>query len=145
MDSVRANYLARYPDASYWVDFKDFAFFQMTVVDVYFVGGFGVMGWVPADDYSAAEPDPLAELARSIMDHMNADHVEAMLLLAKGLGGLEGKDARMTAVDRLGFHLAVTTSKGMRGIRIPFLREARSAQEARSVLVEMVRNQPRTA
>ncbi|HJS73446.1 MAG TPA: DUF2470 domain-containing protein [Vicinamibacteria bacterium] len=138
---VREGYLVRHPSASYWVDFKDFAFFRLDVVDVYFVGGFGVMGWVEADEYASAEPDPLADAAQGILEHMNADHVDAMLLLARGIGGVEGRDARMTAVDRLGFHLRLETSDGMRGLRIPFSREVRSPSETREVLVEMVRRQ----
>ena len=140
---VREEYLARYENASYWVDFKDFAFFQMDVIEVYFVGGFGVMGWVSADDYLAGEPDPLADAAAGIIDHMNADHVESMLLLARGIAGVEAEDAKMTAVDRLGFHVRLTTAEGMRGVRIPFTREVRSGEQTRTVLVEMVQKQRR--
>jgi putative heme iron utilization protein len=140
-EDVREDYLARHPNAGYWVDFKDFAFFRMETVDVYFVGGFGVMGWVEAEEYARAEPDPLADAAAGILAHMNEDHVDAMLLLARGFGGLEGRDARMTAVDRLGFHLRIETSDGMRGLRIPFLREARSPEQTREILVEMVRRE----
>jgi putative heme iron utilization protein len=139
--SARDRYLARYENASYWVDFKDFAFFQMDVVDVYFVGGFGVMGWISAEDYLAASADPLADSRQAILEHMNADHVEAMLLLARGIGGVEGEEARMTSVDRLGFHVRLKTSDGMRGIRIPFPREVRSTSETREALVEMVRRE----
>ncbi len=138
VEAARADYLTRHPNASYWVDFKDFAFFRMKVVDVYFVGGFGVMGWVSAEEYALAKPDPLAESARGIIDHMNADHVDAMLLLSRRIGHTEGQDARMTAVDRFGFHMRVTTADGMKGLRIPFDREAHSAETARRVLVEMV-------
>lgn len=138
LEAVRERYLARHDNARYWVDFEDFGFFSMEVLDLYFVGGFGVMGWVAADDYLAAEPDPLADAAAGILDHMNEDHVEALLLLAKHDGGLEGEDAKMTAVDRLGFHARVVTPDGMRGLRIPFLREARTPDEVRRVLVEMV-------
>lgn len=47
---------------------------------VYFIGGFGVMGWVPAAEYTHARPDPLAETAQEIIRHMNADHADALLL-----------------------------------------------------------------
>ena len=50
----------RYPNSKYWVDYEDL--FRVDVVDVYYVGGFGVMGWIPAADYSEALSDPLAEL-----------------------------------------------------------------------------------
>src|SRR5271163_4600595 len=49
---ARKLYLERYANAKYWVDFEDFSFYRMEVVDVYYVGGFGVMGWVSASEYS---------------------------------------------------------------------------------------------
>ncbi len=137
--SARQLYLARYENAKYWVDFEDFAFFRMEIVDLYYVGGFGVMGWVAADDYLAAAPDPLADVAPDIISHMNADHADAMILLARVHAGLEAQEARITAVDRLGFHCRLETAEGMKGVRIAFPREVRSAQEARVVLVEMVK------
>ncbi len=51
---ARKLYLARYANSQYWVDFEDFSFYRMHVVDVYYVGGFGVMGWVSASDYEHA-------------------------------------------------------------------------------------------
>jgi hypothetical protein len=45
----------------------------------------------------------------------------------------------MTSVDRLGFTLRLKTESGMKGTRINFLREVRTPQETRAVLVEMVR------
>src|SRR5664279_4859838 len=59
--AVRTVYLTRFPDSKYWVDFDDFFFYRMDVLDVYYVGGFGVMGWVAASEYSQAQSDPLAE------------------------------------------------------------------------------------
>ena len=136
---VRELYLASYPNASYWVDFEDFNFYRMDIVDVYYVGGFGVMGWVSADDYLGAEPDPLADGAGRIISHMNADHEDALLLLARVQAKLEGSSAQMTAVDRLGFHVRLKTAEGMRGTRIAFSREVGSPEETRTVLVEMVK------
>ena len=136
---VRELYLASYPNASYWVDFEDFNFYRMDIIDVYYVGGFGVMGWVSAEDYLAAAPDPLADDAGGIISHMNADHEDALLLLAGTQAKIEGSSARMTAVDRLGFHVRLETADGMRGTRIAFIREVGSPEETRKVLVEMVK------
>lgn len=55
---VRAAYLGRHPAAAEWVRFGDFAFWRLEVADVYFVGGFGEMGWVEAAAYHAARPAP---------------------------------------------------------------------------------------
>lgn len=135
---ARALYLERHANSKYWVDFEDFSFYRMDVVDVYYVGGFGVMGWVQASEYAQAQPDPLADSAAAIIEHMNADHKDALVLLARIYGGIEAQEAAMTAVDRLGFHVRLKTADGMKGMRIAFLREVRNPSEARKVLVEMV-------
>jgi putative heme iron utilization protein len=135
---ARRLYLERYANSKYWVDFEDFSFYRMDVVDVYYVGGFGVMGWVAAADYDRAKPDPLADTAGGIIEHMNADHKDALILLARVFGRLESDEATMTSVDRLGFHVRLKTSEGIRGARIAFLREVSNPMEARKVLVEMV-------
>src|ERR1700728_2510338 len=110
---ARKLYLERYANSKYWVDFEDFSFYRMDVLDVYYVGGFGVMGWVQAPDYDIAKPDPLADGAAGIIDHMNADHKDALILLARVFAGIEAQEAAMTAVDRLGFQVRLKTSEGM--------------------------------
>jgi putative heme iron utilization protein len=139
VEQARAAYLARYGDAASWVDFDDFAFYRLEVADVYYVGGFGAMGWVPAAEYTSAEPDPLAEVAAGIIEHMNQDHADALRLYCRAYADLEAEEAVMTAVDRLGFRLRVRTGARVQGVRLAFTREVRSAQDARTVLVAMVR------
>ena len=136
---ARTDYLARYPDSKYWVDFDDFFFYRMDVLDVYYVGGFGVMGWVTASDYSEAQPDPLAEHKSDIMQHMNADHKDALVLLAKRFAGIEAQEAEMTSVDRLGFNVRLKTRDRVHGARIAFLREVTNPTQTREVFVEMVK------
>jgi heme iron utilization protein len=135
---ARKVYLARYANSKYWVDFEDFSFYRMDVVDVYYVGGFGVMGWVSASEYDRSQPDPLADSMAEIIQHMNADHKDALVLLAREFARIESQEATMIAVDRLGFHVRLKTQDGMRGARIAFLREVSNPAETRKVLVEMV-------
>ena len=96
------------------------------------------MGWVQASDYGKAQPDPLADVAAGIIEHMNADHKDALVLLARVFAGMESQEAAMTAVDRLGFQAILKTPDGTRGTRIAFLREVTNSGEARKALVEMV-------
>src|SRR5689334_4281322 len=138
-DEVRELYLSRYENARFWQDYTDFAYYRLEIEGVYFIGGFGVMGWVPADEYSAAQPDPLAEVGPGIMQHMNADHAYALRLIAAHYAGESADEAIMTAVDRLGFHLRLKSGDRIRGRRIGFLREVRTSDDARNVFVEMLR------
>ena len=54
LPAARAAYLIKHPDAEQWVDFGDFTILRMDVKDVYFIGGFGSMGWILPDDYRQA-------------------------------------------------------------------------------------------
>ncbi len=137
---TRELYLARHENSRYWVDFTDFSFFRLQPLDVYYVGGFGVMGWVAAAEYAHATADPLAADAPGILAHMNADHVDSMILLARTHASLDAVDPTMTSVDRLGFYLRFKTAEGIKGARINFPQEVRTAGETRKALVEMVQH-----
>jgi putative heme iron utilization protein len=136
--AARELYLARYPNSKQWVDFEDFSFYRLDVLDVYYVGGFGVMGWVTAEEYYAGGPDPLADVAGEIIQHMNQDHASALVLIVRAYAGIECEQATMTAIDRLGFNVRLKTQEGIRGVRIVFLEEVSTPLEARNSLIQMV-------
>jgi heme iron utilization protein len=135
---VRDLYLSRYENARQWQNYSDFTYYRLEITGVYFIGGFGVMGWVSPEDYAAAAPDPLASAAPGIIQHMNADHADALRGIANHVG--ESVDeASITSVDRLGFFVRMKTGDGVHGRRIAFPREVTSTDEARRVFIEMVR------
>ena len=137
--AVREDYLARQENARFWVDFDDFAFYRMQVEDLYYVAGFGAMGWVDAAAYCDAAPDPLADHAAGILDHMNADHADALVLYCSRYAGVGADAATMTGIDRMGMRIRARIGDRLQGLRINFPREVRTPMEARTVLVEMVR------
>lgn len=136
---VRDLYLSRYENAKSWQEYTDFAYYRLEVEGVYFIGGFGVMGWISAESYGVAQPDPLAESASGIIQHMNADHAAALCLIARHYVGEDTDEAAMTAVDRLGFNLRLKSGDRVYGKRVTFLREVTNIDAARGVLIEMVR------
>jgi putative heme iron utilization protein len=138
-EEVGELYLSRYESARQWQSYTDFTFYRLEVSGVYYVGGFGVMGWVSEQEYAAARPDPLAEVAPGIIQHMNTDHAEALRLLAVRFAGEVADEAVMTSVDRLGFRLRLRTGDRVHGCRVAFPREVRDPNDARVVLVEMAR------
>ena len=135
--SVRERYLSRHANAAYWVDFDDFAFFRMALADIYFVGGFGSMGWVAPAEYMAAAVDPLAEAATDLIREMNTTQQETLLLLARVCGNLDAQQASITTMDRLGFHLRVKTPDRMQGGRFAFTDPVHNVQEARAALADL--------
>lgn len=140
LPAARAAYLARHDSAKYYVDFADFSFWRLEPAGLYFVGGFGVMGWVEIPDFSAARPDPLAEAVSGILEHMNADHQPALLDIARHFKEIEASEAKMTAVDRLGFHLRLKTPDRVRSVRVAFPQEVRTPEECRAALIALTKS-----
>ena len=138
-EEVKELYLSRYENAKFWQDYSDFAYYRLEVSAVYFIGGFGVIGWISAEDYASAAPDPLAEAAPGIIRHTNADHSDALRSIARQFAGEAPDEAAITSVDRLGFHLRLKTGDRIHGQRVAFLREVKDPAEARAVFIEMTR------
>ena len=137
--AARTAYLARHERAGYWVDFDDFGFWRLDVLDVYFVGGFAAMDWVTAADYTAAAADPLADVVGGIVEHMNRDHADALVAYARHFAGEAADEVTMVTVDRLGFKLRLRQGQRLSSVRIAFPREVTTAAESRTVLIDMLR------
>jgi heme iron utilization protein len=137
--TARAAYLARHERARYWADFDDFSFWRLEVADLYFVGGFAAMDWVTAAEYARAQPDPLADAAPGILEHMNRDHAAALVEYARHFAGEAADEATMVAVDRLGFKLRVRQGERLASVRIAFPREVVTADQSRETLIAMLR------
>ncbi len=137
--SARAAYLERLPNAEYYCDFKDFHFWRLRVDSVRYIGGYGRMSWVARDEWQAAEPDPLAEHAEGIVEHMNEDHADAMVVLCRAFTRAgEAEEVTMTGIDRYGFEMSVVTERGPRPARLAFPETVATPEEARKALVAMV-------
>lgn len=137
-DSVRGRYLEAHPNVVY-ADFEDFNFYRLTVSSIRYVGGFGHMSWVPADDYAACGPDPLRAHQDDILEHMNSDHSEALVAYAKTFGELpEATGARMLTCDRYGFDILVESPAGKNAVRIPFGAQTDSPEAVRAAMIRLV-------
>ena len=135
---AREAFLSAHPNASYYADFKDFAFWEMDVSAVRYIGGYGRMSWVEAERWSEATEDPIAAVADRIISHMNEDHADTMALYCRAFTkATEATEVVMTGVDRYGFEMSVKTSQGPRPIRLPFDEEVSTANEIRKAMVAL--------
>ena len=139
IEGARGVFLAAHPDASVYVDFRDFSLWRLEVSEARYVGGFGRMSWISGQQWASAEPDPVAASAAGIISHMNDDHVDAMVLYCQEQAGLPSTlSATMSAVDRYGFDLEATTAEGTQSVRLSFSGKVRGAGDVRRELVSMV-------
>jgi heme iron utilization protein len=139
--AARETYLAAHPDAKYYVDYGDFSFFKLTVESLRYIGGFGRMSWVTADAWYAATPDPIAPFAASILEHMNADHKDAMSKYCRAFSkARDFEDVVMTGVDRYGFEMSVRLREGgARPVRLAFSQVVTSSDAVRKEMVALVK------
>jgi heme iron utilization protein len=145
--ALRQRYLDRHPSASGYIDYRDFSWWKLEPIKARFVGGFGHMSWVTPETYAAAEPDPLHSAQATVCAHMNDDHADANLLYAQQLLGVSAATAaRMTAVDRYGFTLSISTPESpLRSGRVAFDEPVSSADEVRAKVVALVAEARRRA
>ena len=123
MAEARTLYLASYENSKYWVDFEDFSFYRMKVVDVYYVGrlwcdGLGGCGRL--------RPREARSFVRRCCWYRAAHECRQRRARysCQRSAGIETQEVEMTSVDRLGFHIRAKTQDGMRGACIEFLRES---------------------
>lgn len=137
-DQARAErrYLNRHPKAKLYAGFADFSFFRLNVEAASLNGGFGkAYRLVRADliaDHSANEG--LAAAEQSAIDHMNADHKEAVDAYARAFAGARALGWTITAIDAEGLDIAL----GDDSRRVFFGAPLESATALRQVLLALV-------
>lgn len=141
-DRARAkeSYLESHPSTSHYIDYSDFAFWQLEVESLRFIGGYGRMSWVDAAEWEKSEPDPMRPFAARIVEHMNEDHGDAMVEYCRAFTrATDARTATMTQVDRYGFEMFVETAEGARPIRLAFSEPIATSDQARKQMVMLVR------
>ena len=134
--TARVRFLARHPSARGYADFPDFAFYALTVESAHYIGGFGRIVDIGANDLLVplAGAEALIEAEPGIVSHMNEDHADVIELYATRLLGAKPGAWRMTGIDPEGCDLVL----GAQGLRLPFTVRVVNANAARQELVRLV-------
>ena len=142
LELVRRRYLAAHPSAEGFVDFADFSFFRIMPSGVHLVAGFGRILDLKPDQFltDIGDSKALIEAEAGAVEHMNADHREALNLYATKLLGSSSGDWRCTSIDpdgidlqegettlRLDFPERVTDASGLRKMLVKLAEQARAA------------------
>jgi putative heme iron utilization protein len=139
---LRRRYLNAHPSAEAFVNFKDFSFFRIRPAGAHLVAGFGRIVDLKSEqfltDITAAAA--LLEAEQGAIDHMNADHRDAMNLYAIKLLGGEPADWHCTGCDPDGMDLQA----GKTTLRLEFPERILTPVALRQVLKQLA-DQARTA
>jgi putative heme iron utilization protein len=115
---LRRRYLNAHPSSEVFVNFKDFAFFRIRPLSAHLVAGFGRIVDLEPKRFltDIADAGALLEAEQGAIDHMNADHRDAMNLYATRLLGAQSADWRCTGCDPDGMDLQA----GATALRLDF-------------------------
>lgn len=132
---LRRRYLNVHPAAADYADFKDFSFFLIRPTGTHLVAGFGrILDLEPAQFLTDITDAPeLIEAEQGAVDHVNADHREALGLYATRLLGAEAADWRCSGCDPDGMDL---TADG-KTLRLDFPERVTTPNELRKMLVRL--------
>lgn len=138
--AARSALLDGVPGAGVYVDFGDFTTWVLDVERVRWVGGYGRMSSADASEYAAAEPDPVGPAAGGAVAHLNDDHADALLDMARALGGYpDATAAACTGADRYGLDLILDTPRGRAPARVGFAETIGEPGGLRAATVELAR------
>jgi heme oxygenase (biliverdin-IX-beta and delta-forming) len=132
---LRRRYLNAHPSAEAFVNFKDFSFFRVRPAGAHLVAGFGRIVDLKPEQFltDISDAAALLEAEQGAIDHMNADHRDAMNLYATRLLGAEEADWRCTGCDPDGMDMQA----GARTLRLEFPERVTGAGELRKMLVKL--------
>lgn len=133
---LKARWLAVHPYAALYAEFGDFALWRIAPGGGLFVGGFA-----RAHRLRQAEltPDPAAvqaliEAEADVIGHCNADHPDALAIIARAAGG-HGSEWRMVAADVDGCDLAA----GEEVLRVAWSNPVSAGSDVRRELILLAR------
>ena len=110
-----ARYVERVPAAESYINVHNFSFYRMSTVErIRYIAGFGRICWIPGRRYMESVADnALMEAAPGAIEHMNDDHVDAMVAIAKGHRGVEAESVHMVGLDPNGMMLETQSPAGL--------------------------------
>ena len=140
LTDARQAHLDAVPAAKYYIDYSDFTLWVLRVDRVRWVGGYGRMDSATGESYATARPDPVQPVAAGALEHLNADHAEALTAMARTLGGYpDTVSAKCTGADRYGLDLRVMAERGVAYTRVGYAKPIDSINEFRMATVELAR------
>jgi hypothetical protein len=139
---LRRRYLNAHPSAEAFADFKDFSFFRIRPAAAHLVAGFGRIEDLEPRQFltDISDAGALLDAEQGAIEHMNADHRDAIALYATRLLGAAPADWRCTGCDPDGIDMQADSV----ALRLDFPQRIVTPAALREVLKQLA-DQARTA
>ena len=132
---LRRRYLNAHPSAEAFVEFKDFSFFRIRPSGAHLVAGFGRIVDLKPEQFltDLSQAASLLDAEQGAVEHMNADHRDAMNLYATRLLGADAADWRCTGCDPDGIDMQAANAT----LRLDFPTQANTPAALRQALKQL--------
>ena len=119
-DMMLTRYRAQVPNADAYLKTHNFSFWLMhDIVKIRYIAGFGRICWIEGDEYLSKDIHPTFESSKlESIEHMNEDHVDAMVDIYDGYHGKTSSSVTMTDLDSRGVFLQCQDS--IHSFYVPF-------------------------
>ncbi len=148
LDKNDANLMARYcryfPESIGYLAMHDFQFYRINITQARYIAGFGKMSWLGSEEVVDINQsvNTITQLETSMIEHMNADHVESMQLYCQHFHQIKPETVHLIGVDCDGFDMEVVINDNIKILRVNFespIFDANSARIAFAALAKIAR------
>lgn len=127
-----SRYLRYFPEAQTYFEMHDFSFYRIQPLSIRFIGGFGNIHWVAAENYLL--PDcPLAGQEDAAIAQINAVHGDALRHCCLRVHQVRGAQVEMIGMDCDGFDVRADGDI----LRFDFCESVTDAQQAQQAFLEI--------
>ena len=134
IEAAAQRYYRYFPESESYHSAHDFDFWVLAPVRYRFIGGFGAIHWLD----HVALANPFAGAAEtSMIEHMNADHAQAIAHYVQLTGLPQNEPAQLAGIDSEGMHLRI----GQRLYWLAFSEPCNTPKQVREALTQLAHAQ----
>ena len=145
LDKNDADLMARYcrylPESVGYLTMHDFQFYRINIAQARYIAGFGRMGWLAGEEIvdikNIEKTATIAAIETSMVEHMNADHVESMLQYCQHFHGVTPSSVSLIGVDSDGFDVEAVIEDDIKMLRFSFESPIFDANSARMAFIAL--------
>jgi heme iron utilization protein len=141
---LMARYCRYFPDSTGYLAMHDFQFYRINIAQARYIAGFGKMSWMAGDELVNInrQSNEIAQLESSMIEHMNADHIESLLQYCQHFHSVVPSRVQLIGVDSDGFDVEAIVNDDIKMLRFTFespIFDANSARMAFAALSKTAR------
>jgi heme iron utilization protein len=138
---LMARYCRYFPESTGYLAMHDFQFYRINILQARYIAGFGMMSWMSGEEIVDINQSvkEIAQLETSMIEHMNADHVESMQLYCHHFHQVKPERVHLVGVDSDGFDMEAVIKGEIKMLRINFEAPIVDANSARAAFASLAK------